>query len=88
MDMNWFKNHSVQGMLGAAMLALALLGGLSHESLLHAALHQESMKALGLTAAPVEFAVPELLLPDLQGTLVNLQDYRGQVVMLYFWTTW
>jgi hypothetical protein len=88
MDMNWFKNHRVQGMLGAATLALALMGGLSQGSLLHAASHQESMKALGLTAAPVEFAPPELRLPDLQGALVNLQDYRGKVVMLYFWTTW
>jgi hypothetical protein len=88
MDMTWLKNHSVQGMLGAAMFALALVGGFSRGSLLHAASHQESMEALGLTAAPVEFATPELRLPDLQGTLMNLQDYRGKVVMLYFWTTW
>jgi hypothetical protein len=88
MEMNWFKKRSVQGMLGAAMLALALMGGLSQGPLLHAASHQESMKALGLIAAPVEFTAPELRLPDLQGTLVNLQEYRGKVIMLYFWTTW
>jgi hypothetical protein len=86
--MNRFKNHRLQGMLGAAMLALALVGGMSQWGLLHAASLQESMTALGLSAVPVELASPELHLPDVQGTLVNLQDYRGKVVMLYFWTTW
>jgi hypothetical protein len=88
MDMNWLKNHRPQGVLGAAMLALALVGGMSQGALLHAAPLQESMTALGLTAIPAEFTAPELRLPDLQGSLVNLQEYRGKVVMLYFWTTW
>ena len=86
--MNWLKNHRPQGVLGAAMLVLALVGGISQGGLLHAASLQESMTALGLTAIPVEFAAPELRLADVQGTLVNLQAYRGKVVMLYFWTTW
>jgi len=88
MEMNWLKNHRPQGVLGVAMLALALVGGMSQGGLMHAASLQESMTALGLTAVPVEFAAPELRLPDVQGTLVNLQEYRGKVVMLYFWTTW
>jgi hypothetical protein len=87
MDMHWLKNRP-QGVLGAAILALALVGGMSQGVLLHAAPIQESMTALGLTAVPVELAAPEFRLPDVQGTLVNLQDYRGKVVMLYFWTTW
>ena len=86
--MNWLTNHHVQRTLGVVILAVVLVGGLSQGALLHAASHQESMKALGLTPASVEFTAPELRLPDLQGTLVNLQDYRGKVVMLYFWTTW
>ena len=86
--MNWLKNHKLQAMLGAPMLGLALVGGMSQEAILHAASLQESMTALGLTAVPVEFAAPDLRLPDLQGSLVNLQEYRGKVVMLYFWTTW
>ena len=86
--MNWLTNSHRQRTLGVVILAVVLVGGLSQRALLHAASHQESMKALGLTPVPVEFATPELRLPDLQGTLVNLQDYRGKVVMLYFWTTW
>lgn len=86
--MNWLKNHRLQGVVGAAMLALALVGGISQGRFLHAAALQESMTAMGLTAVPIEFAAPELRLPDVQGTLVNLQEYRGKVVMLYFWTTW
>jgi hypothetical protein len=86
--MNWLKNHRLHGVLGAAMFGLALVGGMRQEALLHAASLQESMTALGLIAIPLEFAAPELRLADVQGTLVNLQDYWGKVVMLYFWTTW
>ncbi len=27
-------------------------------------------------------------LPDLQGKKVSLKDFRGKVVLLYFWATW
>jgi cytochrome oxidase Cu insertion factor (SCO1/SenC/PrrC family) len=88
MEMNWLKNPRPQGVLGVAMLALALVGGMSQGGLLHAASLEKSMTALGLTTVLVEFAAPELRLPDVQGTVVILQEYRGKVVMLYFWTTW
>jgi hypothetical protein len=58
--MNWLKNHRPQGVLSAAMLTLALVGGMSQEAFLHAASLQESMTALGLTAVPVEFAATAL----------------------------
>ena len=86
--MNWLKNHRPQGALSALVLALALVGGMSQGRLSHAASLQESMTGLGLIAIPDEFTAPEFQLPDAQGTLLNLQDYRGAVVMLYFWTTW
>ena len=31
---------------------------------------------------------PAFALPDLQGRPVRLADFRGKVVMLYFWATW
>ena len=31
---------------------------------------------------------PEFQLPALEGTPVNLSDYRGKVVMVHFWATW
>jgi cytochrome oxidase Cu insertion factor (SCO1/SenC/PrrC family) len=31
---------------------------------------------------------PALTLPDLDGKSVRLQDFRGKVVLLFFWATW
>ncbi len=31
---------------------------------------------------------PAFALPDLHGKVVRLEDFRGKVVMLVFWTTW
>ena len=31
---------------------------------------------------------PAFALPDLTGRTVRLQDLRGKVVLLFFWTTW
>lgn len=31
---------------------------------------------------------PAISLPDLSGNVVKLADFRGKVVMLFFWATW
>jgi cytochrome oxidase Cu insertion factor (SCO1/SenC/PrrC family) len=31
---------------------------------------------------------PAFTLPDLNGKAVRLEDFRGKVVMLFFWATW
>jgi cytochrome oxidase Cu insertion factor (SCO1/SenC/PrrC family) len=31
---------------------------------------------------------PAFTLPDLEGRPVRLEDFRGKVLMLFFWTTW
>lgn len=31
---------------------------------------------------------PAFALPDLTGETVRLADFRGKVVLLYFWATW
>ena len=31
---------------------------------------------------------PEFSLEDLQGKLINIRDYKGQVILLNFWATW
>lgn len=67
--------------LAAAALAAVLAGGVA-------------------AAAPPEFAAvqvqpydppkpaPALALPDLDGRSVRLEDFRGKVVLLFFWATW
>ena len=31
---------------------------------------------------------PDFELPDLNGQRVRLADFRGKIVLLYFWATW
>jgi cytochrome c biogenesis protein CcmG, thiol:disulfide interchange protein DsbE len=31
---------------------------------------------------------PEFALPDLEGRQVRLADFRGKVVLLFYWATW
>lgn len=35
-----------------------------------------------------QMRAPDFSLEDLQGKMVNIRDYRGQVVLLNFWATW
>ena len=44
---------------------------------------------LGRPAAPREgFAAPDFSLAALDGSLVRLSDFRGQVVVINFWASW
>ena len=51
--------------------------------------------AAAQTAAPSGFQVfkekipaPDVTLQDTEGNKVKLTDYRGKLVLLFFWTTW
>jgi len=46
------------------------------------------LEALRIDIPAQPLAAPAFSLPDLNGTLVRLADFRGRIVMLYFWTTW
>lgn len=67
--------------LGIAVLAAALGGWLQHESRL-------AHVPAGVTVAQVGEAAPALELPDLQGRMHRLADYRGRRVLLNFWASW
>jgi cytochrome oxidase Cu insertion factor (SCO1/SenC/PrrC family) len=44
----------------------------------------------GMQVQPYEppRAAPDFALPDLDGKTVRLGDFRGKVLMLFFWTSW
>jgi cytochrome oxidase Cu insertion factor (SCO1/SenC/PrrC family) len=68
--------------LGRVAAALTLLVGVASAA---AAL---DFAALGLQAYQPPKPPPDFALPDLQGRTHTLSDYRGQVVLLFFWATW
>lgn len=86
--MKSLRNPSLRGMLPALLLGVALVGLVTRGSLLHAASLPQLLRGLGLTDIPDTPAAAAFRLPDLEGRMVSLQDHRGKVIMLYFWTTW
>ncbi|MBL0715200.1 MAG: TlpA family protein disulfide reductase [Desulfosarcina sp.] len=46
------------------------------------------MDELGILAVPRLAPPAEIRLPDLNGNMVDLDDFRGKVIFLNFWTTW
>ena len=44
--------------------------------------------ALGVQSYDPAKPAPAFALPDLTGKTVRLVDFRGKVVLLYFWATW
>jgi hypothetical protein len=42
----------------------------------------------GAVSASGPVVAPELRLPDLDGTLHSLSDYRGKKILLYAWASW
>jgi len=44
--------------------------------------------AAGVARLPGSMEAPPLRLADLSGQPVDLQQFRGRLVMVYFWATW
>ncbi len=45
-------------------------------------------RAAGVSQVPPGTPTPPVVLNDLAGKTVDLRDFRGRLVMLYFWATW
>jgi hypothetical protein len=46
------------------------------------------LAALGLQPYEPPKAAPAFALPDLEGRVRRLEDYRGKALLLFFWATW
>jgi cytochrome oxidase Cu insertion factor (SCO1/SenC/PrrC family) len=44
--------------------------------------------ALSIQRYDAPKAAPAFTLPDLEGRKVQLADYKGKVVLLFYWATW
>jgi cytochrome oxidase Cu insertion factor (SCO1/SenC/PrrC family) len=44
--------------------------------------------ALGFTPYEPPKPAPAFALPDLDGKPTRLEDFRGKVLLLFFWATW
>ncbi len=75
--------HRARGPVRAALAALALAATLAGP-----AAAAPDFAALNLQPYDSPKPAPEFSLPDLRGQTVTLGDFRGKVLMLFFWATW
>ncbi len=48
----------------------------------------DPLEAAGILKFNKKTSAPGFVIKDLEGNRVNLEDFRGKVVLLDFWTTW
>ena len=66
------------------LAALTVLLASGHGALANA----DRLRRLGLAEPPIAIRAPELNVPDLQGALHRVEDYRGKITVVSFWATW
>ncbi|MGH7391558.1 MAG: peroxiredoxin family protein [Candidatus Rokuibacteriota bacterium] len=71
----------------ALLPALVLLLGTASPVAAETTIEDAAWEAAEVTPAP-PVRVPPLTLPDVSARPVSLADFKGHVVMLYFWATW
>lgn len=69
------------GLFLIGILILTPLSGVAY------ALKDPMLKA-GFISPKEKIMAPEFSLNNAEGIRVNLEDYRGRVVLIFFWTTW
>ncbi len=80
----------IRWVIVGAMVGLAAAGGVAGVSSARAepAVGAAVWRAAGIVPFPLSVQAPPLQLGDLSGKPVDLGQFRGRVVMLYFWATW
>ena len=69
--------HARAGLLAALLSLLLSATAVAEEELSHSFARIDPPRS-----------VPDFSLPDMDGELHTLQDYRGKVVLINFWATW
>jgi cytochrome oxidase Cu insertion factor (SCO1/SenC/PrrC family) len=72
---------------GKHVLGFAIIVCLWLAASVHGA-DSELFEAAQLERLPRAIPMPEVSLPDLEGQKMSLRSFKGQVVLMNFWTTW
>lgn len=93
---SWARGKGSHGMVVARLLVMAVVSGVLAPGVvspLRAAQPASSVApelwlAAGVARVTPPIEAPEFMLHDLAGKPVRLADFRGRLVLLYFWATW
>lgn len=72
-----------------AIILFIIFGIWFHLAFDEAAYSADSLlSAAGIYTFEDKPIAPDFTIEDVQGKQVQLKDFRGKVVLLFFWTTW
>lgn len=78
-------------LIGIGLIVLAVAAGVAVYSPLNTTSAQSTSENESIACSPpasVSFPAPELILSDLDGNLIDLNELQGQVVVLNAWASW
>lgn len=75
---------AISAILGSGVVTLSAVAGY----LAYGSFHPEAAGESAITRSPAIEHVPDLTLPDPEGRLHQLSDWKGQPLMINFWATW
>ena len=72
---------------GKCVLGVAVIACLGLVASVHGA-DLALFEAARVERFPRAIPIPEVSLPDLEGNKISLRSFKGQAVLMNFWTTW
>lgn len=80
----------IRALLLAVFAGLAALSGVSHVAAVGPNPMREAdlWRAAGIARAARQVPAPSFQLQDLAGNRVDLRQFRGRIVLVYFWGSW
>jgi cytochrome c biogenesis protein CcmG/thiol:disulfide interchange protein DsbE len=84
LQVNWRWRTTALAVVGLALLGVWLLGVRDDDG----GQSSDALGPVGDARAEVGSPAPDFVLESLDGELVRLSDFRGQVVLINFWASW